>query len=213
MRTLRLGLFGVAAALAPATAQVWELGGLGSYGFTTGLEAKAPAGTATTGFSPGYAWGALAGHNSHRFVGGEIRYVFRRSDLRVESAGQKVTMRGHAHLVHYDLLFHGAQPQAPARPFVAVGGGARIFRGTGLERAVQPLSQFVLLTRTRQTLPVLSVGGGVKVRVSPRVHFRFEIRDYISPSPDKLLTPAPGAEIRGWLHDIVPMAGLALTLP
>ena len=213
MRTLAFGLLGVAAALAPATAQEWELGGLGSYGFTAGLQAKAPAGTATTGFAPGYAWGALAGHNSHRLVGGEIRYVFRRSDLRVESAGQKATMRGHAHLVHYDLLFHAAQRGAPVRPFIAVGGGARMFRGSGLERAVQPLSQFVLLTRTRQTLPVLSAGGGVMLRVSPRVSFRLEIRDYISPSPDKLLTPAPGAEIRGWLHDIVPMAGLALTLP
>lgn len=201
------------AAAAPAIAQEWEFGGLGSYGFTAGLQAKAPSGTATTGFEPGYAWGALAGHNAHSLVGGEIRYVFRRSDLRVESGGQKTTMRGHAHLVHYDLLFHIARRGAPARPFFAVGGGARMFRGTGLERAVQPLSQFVLLTRTRQTLPVLSVGAGVKIHVSRHVSFRVEARDYISPAPDKLLTPAPGAEIRGWLHDVVPMAGLVVTLP
>lgn len=212
---MRIFVFGIltAAIVATATAQEWEFGGLGSYGFTAGLQARAPAGTANTGFAPGYAWGAWTGHNPHSVVGGEVRYVFRRGDLRVESGAQKATMRGHAHIVHYDVVFHTARRGAPVRPFFAVGGGAKAFRGTGLERAVQPLSQFVLLTRTHQTLPVLSLGAGVKIRVAPRVSFRLEARDYVSPAPDRLLTPAPGAEIRGWLHDVVPMVGLTVTLP
>ncbi|MCS6952319.1 MAG: hypothetical protein RMK57_05185 [Bryobacterales bacterium] len=211
MRSLVLASL-TAAVFIPATAQEWELGGVGSYGFSRGLAAYAPVGTATTGFASGYAWGVLAGHNPHRLVGGEIRYAFRRGDLRVERGGQKATMRGHAHLVHYDVVVHAADRGAWVRPFFAVGGGARAFRGTGLERAVQPLSQFVLLTRTHQTLPVLSVGGGVKIRVSRWLSFRLEARDYVSPAPDKLLTPAPGAEIRGWLHDVVPAFGLTVTL-
>jgi len=192
-------------------AQEWEVGGLGGFGYTTGLEAKNPTGTADTGFESGYAWGGFGGNNMHRKLGGEVRYVFRKSDLMVDAGGQSATMRGHAHIIHYDLLFHGTNRGSKIRPFVAAGGGAKVFRATGAEHAFQPGNQFVLLTKTREILPVVSLGGGVKVRLTNSIMLRAEVRDYLTPPPQKLLTPSPGAEINGWLHDIVPLVGIAFT--
>jgi hypothetical protein len=48
-------------------------------------------------------------------------------------------------------------------------------------------------------------GGGVKFRLSPHVSMRAEVRDYLTPFPKELITPAPGAKIGSWLNDIVPM--------
>jgi hypothetical protein len=192
-------------------AQEWEVGGMVGYGYSLDLTAKNSTGSADTGFKPDYAWGAFAGNNMHRRFGGEIRYVFRKSDLKVDAGGEEATMRGHSHTILYDLLFHAADRDERVRPFLAAGGGARVFRGTGVERAFQPGNQFVLLTRTREILPVLSIGGGVKVRLSDKFMFRAEVRDYLTPLPQKLLAPAPGAQISGWLHDFVPTIGIAYT--
>jgi hypothetical protein len=192
-------------------AQEWEMGGMVGYGYSLDLTAKNATGSADTGFKPNYAWGAFVGNNMHRRLGGEVRYVFRKSDLKVDAGGEEATMRGHSHTILYDLLFHAADRDEKVRPFLAAGGGARIFRGTGVEHAFQPGNQFVLLTKTQEILPVLSIGGGVKVRLSDKFMFRAEVRDYLTPLPQKLLAPAPGAQISGWLHDFVPTIGIAYT--
>jgi hypothetical protein len=53
------------------------------------------------------------------------------------------------------------------------------------------------------------VGGGVKVTLTEHALIRVDFRDYISPFPEKLFVTAPGAKIRGWLNDFVPLAGLS----
>ena len=80
-----------------------------------------------------------------------------------------------------------------------------------MERAFQPLSQFVLLTKKTEILPLFAVGGGVKVALRDHLNIRFEVRDYLTPSPEKVLVPAPGASIKGLLHDIVPLVGISYT--
>ncbi len=212
MRTITVSCFAVLLVLAPLSlAQEWELGGLGGYGITTGLNAKNPAGSADTGFKAGAAWGVFGGHNMHRRIGGEIRYEYRFGDAMVD-AGEEATFRAHAHIVHYDLLWHFADRGEKVRPFLAAGGGAKIFRGTGVERAYQPGNQFVLLTKTREIQPVLSFGGGVKVMLNDLIMLRAEVRDFLTPAPQKVLAPSPGAEINGMLNDIVPMVGIAFTI-
>jgi hypothetical protein len=34
------------------------------------------------------------------------------------------------------------------------------------------------------------------------------MRDYFSRFPTKVIAPAPGAHLAGWLNDFVPMAGI-----
>jgi hypothetical protein len=51
----------------------------------------------------------------------------------------------------------------------------------------------------------------VRSKISMSVELRFEARDYMSPSPSKVITPAPGASLSGWINDVVATASLAFT--
>jgi hypothetical protein len=93
--------------------------------------------------------------------------------------------------------------------FAAIGGGLKVFRGTGKEAAYQPLSQFGYFTKTQALKPMASIGGGVKFYITRNVSLRTEFRDYITAFPKELIAPAPGAKFGSILHDFVPMAGLS----
>ncbi len=200
---LALGLAG------HAPAQEWEIGGVGGAGFLYGVSVTGVSGTATTGFNSGAAFGALVGNNLYPFLSGEMRYTYQMSDLKLSSGGTGVSFKGMSHAVHYDLLFHPIKHGARTQPFAAVGGGIKLYRGTGTEAAYQPLNQYAYLTKTQDLRPLISVGGGVKYALNPRTFLRAEFRDYLTPFPNKVIAPAPGAKIGGWLHDFVPMFGLS----
>ena len=195
---------------AVAAAQQYEIGGAGGTGFLNHANVTNAVGSGTAGFTNGGSFGGFLGHTMYPRLSGELHYTYRMSDLRVSSAGQTATFKGMAHAVHYDLLFYPTKRRMAAQPFVAVGGGMKIFRGTGQEAAYQPLSSFALLTRTFQVQPLATVGGGVKYRIGKRAYLRTEFRDYITPFPKKVVAPAPGAKIGTLLHDIVPLVGLSI---
>jgi hypothetical protein len=201
-----LVLFGSA-----AFAQKWEIGGIAGGGFYQNLTASSGGGSAVAGFQNGPVFGGLVGHNMYRYMSGELHYGYSGSSLKVAGNGTEVTFKGMAHAIHYDYLFHAAPVGARMRPFVAVGGGVKVFRGTGAESAYQPLSQYALLTKTQEWKPLISVGGGTKFQIAPRVYLRVEFRDQITPFPKNVVAPAPGAQIKGWLHDFIPMAGISFT--
>ncbi|MCC6861869.1 MAG: hypothetical protein IT158_25075 [Bryobacterales bacterium] len=191
-------------------AQKWEAGGAAGGGFYRNLAVTNPAGNATAGLGNGPVFGGYVGHHPYRYMSGELRYSFSAASLKVSGNGEEACFKGQAHAVHYDYLFHAGGREARVRPFAAVGGGVKIFRGTGVETAYQNLQNFALLTRTRQVMPLISVGGGTRIALSPRVWLRVEFRDQITPFPKEVVAPAPGARIKGWLHDFVPMAGVGL---
>jgi hypothetical protein len=210
MRILARSLFMLAAAAAGCFAQQWELGFNGGGSLVRGLPVATSTSTATAGFQSGGAFGAFLGQNLYRYIGGEIRYDYIMSDLKIKSGGTEATFTGVTHAVHYDVILHTAASDRPTQFFVAFGGGMKVFRGTGREAAYQPLSQFVYLTKTQSIKPMLSVGGGMKYRISRRAFLRTEVRDYITPFPEEVITPAPGAKITGHaLHNFVPMVGLS----
>lgn len=194
-----------------ALAQNWEAGGLAGGGFYQNANVTNAVGSAVTGFRNGPVFGGLIGHNMYRYISGELHYGFSRHDLKVSGAGSEATFKGMAHAVHYDFLLHTAPVGARVRPFVAAGGGGKLFRGTGAETAYQPLSQYALLTKTQEWKPLIAVGGGIKTQIAPRVYLRVEFRDQITPFPKNVIAPAPGATIKGWLHDFIPMAGITFT--
>ncbi len=190
-------------------AQEWEIGGVGGAGFLNGLDVTQAGASATTGFKSGVAFGAFAGSNLYSHLSGEIRYTYQMSDLKISSGGTEVGFSGVSHAVHYDFLYHPAARRSKVQPFVAAGAGVKLFRGTGKEQAYQPLSNFAYLTKTQDLRPLITAGGGIKYRISEHMIFRAEIRDYITPFPNKVITPAPGAKVSGWLQDFVPMFGLS----
>lgn len=205
-------VLGVAISLAVASsclAQEWEVGGAAGFGIYRNATVRNGSGSASAGFDNGFAAGVVIGQDLYDHFSGEVRYTFRDGDLKLSQSGQKAVMNGDSHAIHYDVLLHAMPRSARVRPYAAVGGGIRLFRGTGKESASQPLSDFALLTRTEEVKPLISVGGGVKFMVNSKTAIRVDLRDYISPSPEKLLVAAPGAKLSGWLNDVVPMVGVS----
>jgi opacity protein-like surface antigen len=200
----------VACSVASSSAQEqWELGVAGGYGAYSSVTATNPAGEASVGFKPGIAFGVVAGNESRNYLSGEVRYTYRLNDLKVSGAGTEVRFDGESHVLNYDFLFHFADRTARVRPFAAAGAGVKIYRGTGIERAFQPLSRFAVLTKGSQIAPVVSVGAGLKVQLTDLLTLRIEGRDFASTFPDEVIAPVPGTRVSGWLHDFVPLVGLS----
>jgi hypothetical protein len=199
-------------ASAPAAfAQKWEVGVAGGGSFYTSKTFQNAIGNADAGVSNGFAVSAWLGNNTSAVAGGELRYDFERSDLKLSSGGTNVNFGGQTHAVHYDFLYHFAPSEAHVRPFVAGGGGVKVYQGTGAEQPFQPLSNIALLTKTSQIEPLISVGGGVKVSIAQSVQLRLEAHDYLTPFPKNVIAPAQGSKVGGWLSDFVVMAGLSFT--
>ncbi len=197
-------------AASAAMAQEWELGVSGGYGVPLNPTVTNAAGEGKAGFKHGLTAGVVAGNDLYERVSGEMHYLYRVGDLKVKGGGQEALFSGESHLIHYDLLYHTKDRGERIRPFVAGGFGIRVYRGTGAEHAYQPASSFAILTRTQETKPLISAGGGVKVALTDSIHLRIEARDYITPFPKSVVMPAIGAKISGWMHDIVPTAGISV---
>jgi hypothetical protein len=196
-------------AAAACFAQQWEVGGTGGGAFVPGTSISSSYAPATTGFQSGAAFGGYFGQNLYPHLSGEVHYEFQQSNLRLSSGGTEATFSGQAHAVHYDLVYHTNKKGSRVQYFVSAGGGLRIFRGTGAEEAYQPLSQYAYFTKTQVLKPMGTFAAGMKYKLTPRLILRTEFRDYITPFPDKLIAPAPGAHFGGILHDFVPMVGIA----
>ncbi len=203
-------MFLTLAAFAPAAlAQKWEVGVAGGGSFSTSQTFKSATGSADAGFSNGFALSGWLGNNTSNLIGGELRYDYEHSDLKLSSGGTKVNFGGQTNAVHYDFLLHFAPSEAHVRPFIAGGAGVKVYSGTGKELPFQPLSDVALLTRTSQVEPLVSVGGGVKFSVAKSTMLRLEVHDYLTPFPKNVIAPAQGAKVGGWLSDFVVSAGLS----
>jgi len=194
-----------------ALAQKWEVGVAGGGSFSTSQTFKNAISNADAGFSPGLAVSAWLGNNSGGIISGELRYDYEHTNLKLSSGGTNVSFGGMTNAIHYDMVLHFAPSESRIRPFVAAGAGVKLFSGTGQEQEFQPLSNIALLTKTTQLEPLVSVGGGVKVALSPSVQLRLEAHDFLSPFPKNVIAPAPGSTVGGWLQDFVVMAGLSFT--
>jgi hypothetical protein len=207
MKNLRLSILLVAGAGA-CFGQQWEFGAVGGGSFLNNVNVSSPLGSATAGFQAGFAAGAIVGQSMTPHIAGEIRYEFLQSNLQISSGGSSAHFNGQAHAVHYDLILHTNRKHSPIQFFGAVGGGMKIFRGTGTEAAYQPLSQYGYLTKTQTVKAMGSVGGGVTFQLSPKLFMRTEFRDFITAFPKELITPAPNTKYGSLLHDFVPMVGM-----
>jgi hypothetical protein len=202
------GLLLTAAAIT-ASAQQWEFGGVGGTAFLNTVPVSGASGSGTAGFSHGAVFGGYLGQNISSHIAGEIRYEYMQDNLSLSSGGSNASFAGVSHALHYDLLFHTNRLNSHAQLFAAIGGGMKIFDGTGTEAAYQPLSQFGYFTKTQTLKPMGDFGGGVRIMLSKHVFLRAEVRDFITAFPTQVLTPPPGVKYSKLLHDVVPMAGLS----
>jgi len=208
MRSVILSIIAMSAATA-GFAQQWEFGAVGGVGLLDTVSATGAAGSATAGFAPGAVAGAFFGQSLYRNLTGEIHYEYFQSDLRLSSGSQSPQFAGAAHALHYDLLYHTNRTESRTQFFGAVGGGMKLFMGTGAPEAYQALSQFGYFTKTQKIEPMVSVGVGLTHQLTGRLFLRAEVRDFITPFPTQVLTPAPGIKYGSILMDIVPMVGIS----
>jgi hypothetical protein len=202
----------LAAAAASAQEKEWEVGAIGGFGYAPHLTVSRGSSSADTGIRYGGVAGVFAGEDMYNFWSGEMRYLYRFDDLKLSSGSVKAPSFGaHTHIVTADFLGHLRPRGDRMRPFIAFGGGAKIMVGTGIESAGQPLGNFAALTATHEILPVADIGAGIKWDFKKNLRFRVEMRDYISPVPNKVIAPAPGASLGGVLNDIQGMIGVSLT--
>lgn len=210
---MQLVMCAAALVLAPAGfAQKWEFGGGVGGGFYTSQTVSGPAGSADAKFNMGVAGSAWLGNTTSRRLGGELRYDYQMGDMHLGANGQTADFGAQTHAVHYDLVIQPRSTEGKIRPFAAVGGGVKVYRGTGTEQLYQPLQDIALLTKVYQVEPLVSVGGGLKFRFTDRIAFRLEVHDYLTPFPKNVIAPARNAKVGGWLQDIVPMFGVSFQL-
>ena len=192
-----------------AFGQQWEAGVFAGGAFLNRVSLQGAPVAVSAGFRAGPVAGASLSHNLYPRLAGEIRYGFEHTDARLSSGGSTSAFSGQAHVLDYDLVIHARPRNHPLRPYLSAGAGIKIFRGTGSEVAYRPLMQYGYLTRAREWKPMLVFGGGVKFRLRGRLLARIEIRDQLTRFPQKIIAPAPGITIQGWLQDVVPTVGLA----
>jgi hypothetical protein len=191
--------------------QTWEAGALAGGGFYNEVSVSNSFGRGAAGLASGAAFGGYLVQNLYKNLSGEIRYAFQRGNLQVTSGNVRASFRGATHAIHYDWLLHTSNRGASLRPFLAAGAGFKGFRGTGTESPYQPLGKLALLTQTSEWKPLISLGGGVAVRLASWAVLRAEFRDYLTPFPQKVIAPAGQADLNRWLHDFVPSLGVGLT--
>jgi len=211
MNSITRSLLALAIVATPAAlAQKWEFGGGAGGGFYTSQDISAPAGNAVAKFSSNIAAAAWIGNNNGTLFGGELRYDWQKGDAELKSGGTKANFSAVTHSLHYDFLLHFAPRDSAVRPFVAAGGGFKLYQGTGEEVVFQPLNRIGLLTKTTEIKPLVSLGAGIKFKISPGLGLRAEIHDFLSPFPDQVIAPAAGAKVGGWVHDFVVTFGLSI---
>jgi hypothetical protein len=189
-------------------AEQWEIGAAGGYRFARSVSLTRGTASADAGFGNGGTFSVYGGQQWIGRLGGELRYTYSDADPRVTSSGNEVKSSGYSHSVHYDALVYVTGQESRVKPFIAFGGGIRYFEGTarGTELGVDRLA---ILARASELKPMASVGGGLKCRLAGHVSLRIDFRDYITPFPRKLVVPAAGGSLRGWLHDVTPMVGIS----
>lgn len=209
-----IAVFALVAALAaqPGWAQKWEFGAGAGGSFYKSASVSNASATGSAGFAPGFVATGILGHNMYRHLSGEIRYLYGRNKLELKSGSAKADFAGQSHAIWYEFLIHTSPVDAAFRPFVAIGGGTKMYQGTGTESTVQNLQNLALLTKTKEWKGLLTFGGGVKYRISDGAMLRVEVRDFFTQFPKKVIEPNRGTSIGDWIHNIVPMVSLTILL-
>lgn len=211
MKTLQMLLVGSAVLVSPAFAQSWEVGAGVGGGFYTSQTVNSPFGSASAKIQSGLAGSVWLGNTWQGHWSGELRYDYGMGDLSLSSGGTSATFAARTQQFHYDIAWHATSSESRIRPYVAVGAGVKLYQGTGAQVLYQPLSNVALLTQQQDLTPLVSAGGGIKFQLSPHVQLRFDVHDYLTPFPNKVITPNAGAKVGGWLQDLVPMVGISYT--
>jgi len=189
-------------------AQDWELGGAVGYGWDLGSSVVDGASRVHSGQPARGGFSVLLDENPYKYLGGEFQYVFRDGGTQLKANGIVETASGYSNLIVYNLMVHMTPYESKFRPFIGVGAGIKVYTNSDLPLR-QPLGQTAILTRGSQVEPVISFDGGLKFSLRRHTQLRLDLRVFASPTPDCLIRPVFQSQIKGWIFDFIPMAGVA----
>lgn len=187
------------------SAQTWELGAVGGYGWYHNPSITNISESGEGGFPPRAAVGVVAGENLYNYVGGELRWLFRFGGPQVSSNATRESATGYTNTITYEFLFHATPRESKIRPFVAAGAGIKAYTNT-LRTVNQQLGSLAILRGETTVEPALSVGAGVKYLLPKHVQLRLDFRTIATPLPTELIRPTgPSTRVHGWVYDFLPL--------
>jgi hypothetical protein len=200
-KTLLAGLLTTASCLA----QNWIIGGGVGFGAYRNGTITSSGGSADAGIrNHAVVTGVVTEDLFDRFSA-EFRYVYHGGDSFLHSGSTEGGVSAQSHSLVYDALIHWKPRSQRIRPYAAGGVGARYYDTTGGVPNPQPLPKIASLTNQSQWKPLFDLGVGIKVRVADHIVASGDFRDYITPFPDRLFSPATGGTRPGMLHQFTPM--------
>lgn len=186
-----------------------EIGAAGGFGFYHDETIANANGSAQAGFGPRFAVSGFAGGDLGRFFGVQGRYIFQDGDVELKSPAGQANLDGDTQSVLGEFLLYGQKPSHRLRFYLAAGFGVKLYQATQTITGPRPLSDIASLNTASQARPLISYGPGIQYSFAPHWRIRLDLRDYTTPFPQRVITPAPGARRPGWLHDLVPMLGIS----
>ena len=127
--------------------------------------------------------------NTFRFFGHEIGYGYSRSTYKISGGDVAVPV----HQGMYNFLVYATPEGAKIRPFGTAGVGFASFFPPGASAYYgNQITKFGV-----------NYGGGVKVRVTPIIGVRFDIRQYATPQPFDFTSQS------GWLRQTAFTGGVS----
>lgn len=128
--------------------------------------------------------------NTYRFFGHEFGYAYSRSGVTIPGSSN---INVPIHQGFYDFLVYATPEGSAIRPFAAGGGQFSSFFPPGTS----------VYYGNQVTKFGFNYGGGVKLRVTPIIGLRADIRDYVSGKPFDFPNQS------GALHQVEISAGVA----
>ena len=160
-------------------------------------------GTDRADFSSGPIMTIDAGTGLLPFLTGGLHYSYARPDLalkRGDAFGSSAQVDLGAHTLTFDTRFRTPH-YAGYRLFGQLGAGFTRFSLAVKEAVEVP---FPGGAPDKTLSPVLTYGGGVERSISPLLHLKLEVRDYLTGVSDQLYRP------RGASHRIAITAGIVI---
>ena len=175
-----------------ASAQVAEFslsGGVSRFGNTSlGTTADSAGNISKVTLNNGFRLAFRFSLNTYKFMGHEFGYAYSRSGVNLGSGGS-VPMS--IQQGFYDFLLYATPEGARIRPFAAGGAQFSSFFPPGAS----------IYYGNQETHFGVNYGGGIKMRVTPIIGLRFDVREYSSGKPFKFTGES------GWMNQLEATVG------
>ncbi len=176
-----------------ASAQVAEFslsGGVSRFGGTSlGTNVDSAGNASNVTINNGFRLVFRFSLNNYKFMGHEFGYAYSRSGVNLGAGAGSVPMS--IQQGFYDFLLYATPEGARIRPFAAGGAQFSSFFPPGAS----------IYYGNQETKFGVNYGGGIKMRVTPIIGLRFDVREYSSGKPFKFTGES------GWMNQLEATVG------